>query len=163
VLPSSPPSSPPVLPWPAKKRRRLTTRINALGGLNEGEGQDEKNTTEPKTKAEGVVTEEKDAQKTNLIDLGYSSVLHELKSSLLNSGIPPNGHTAESGFKVKHEAKRRARKPTIQTTLNLSGDEPGFTICKECEMLYNPLNEKDRKDHAKQHAIAMRRKGGVTV
>lgn len=111
-----------------------------------------------------VMDEEEDADGPNTTQLRRSTVLHELKPSLLNFGVPPNGHTAEGGFKVKHNAKRRSRKPTVQTTLNLSmTDEPGFTICKGCEMLYNPLNEKDRKDHAKQHAASMRRKGEVTV
>lgn len=97
-------------------------------------------------------------------DYGHTSALHELRSNLLNSAIPADRQTAEAGFQVKHAAKRRPRKATVQTTLNLSlADEPGFTICKECEMLYNPLNEKDRKDHTRRHAAAMRRKGEVSV
>jgi len=35
---------------------------------------------------------------------------------------------------------------------------PGFTVCKDCDVLYNPLNEKDRKEHKKQHAAHVRAK-----
>lgn len=167
VIPSSPPSSPPVLARPAKRRRRLTTRITTIGGPNEGKGQKEQESEEPEIAEEAeenVVAGSHDAEEPDTVELGHSSVLHELKSSLLNAGTPTSGETAEGGFKVKHEAKQRTRKVTVQTTLNLSmADEPVFTICKECEILYNPLNEKDRRDHAKQHAAALRRKGGVPV
>lgn len=166
VVPSSPPSSPPVLPRPAKRRRRLTTRITTIGGPSEGKGQKERESEEPEVaeEAEDVVAGSHGAEESDTIELGQSSVLHELRSSLLNAGAPTSGETGEGGFQVKHGAKRRTRKATVQTTLNLSmADEPVFTICKECEILYNPLNEKDRRDHAKQHAAALRRKGGVAV
>jgi hypothetical protein len=162
VVASSPPSSPPLLSRPVK--RRLATRINSVGKLREEAGQ---KATEPhgrETAKQGVVAEKDDAEESSTAMSRPSSVLQELKPSLLNSSIIQSEAPAESGFKVKHEAKRRARKPTVQTTLNLSlADEPGFTICKECDMLYNPLNEKDRRDHKKQHAAALRKKGGVTL
>jgi hypothetical protein len=56
-------------------------------------------------------------------------------------------------------ARWPSTKAKVQTTLSLSvGNEPGFRICKDCNMLYNPLNEKDRKDHAREHAASSRRK-----
>jgi hypothetical protein len=93
-----------------------------------------------------------------------SPQLRDLDHNLLNPASTSDGGLVADGFKVKHEAKRRTRKPTVQTTLNLRmANDPAFTICKDCDMLYNPLNEKDRKDHATQHAAAMRRKGRQTV
>ncbi|KAJ9158005.1 hypothetical protein NKR19_g3737 [Coniochaeta hoffmannii] len=153
MVPSSPPSSPPSLPRPMKTKRRLTTRINSLRDLEEEEGQ-----------KENKPIEEDDMEAATTVGLAHSEVLQDPKSSLRNPSVPPNGTPADGGFKVKHEAKRRLRKATVQTTLNLStAAEPGFTICKECDLLYNPLNEKDRKDHARQHAAVMRRKGRDSV
>ncbi|KAK0625209.1 hypothetical protein B0T17DRAFT_617326 [Bombardia bombarda] len=58
----------------------------------------------------------------------------------------------------KRLGKRFAR-DMVQTTLSLSTKrDPGFTICKDCGILYNPLNEKDRKEHKKQHAAHARTK-----
>ena len=166
LAPSSPPSSPPSLslPRPAKKRRRLTTRIKSVEHLKEEEERREGEGEEDITAEREFVDEQEDTRDPTVADSGYASALHELRSSLLNSATPIGTETADGGFQVKHEAKRRPRKPTVQTTLNLSmADDPGFTICKECDMLYNPLNEKDRKDHARRHAAAMRRKTRVTV
>lgn len=44
----------------------------------------------------------------------------------------------------------------VQQTLSLSMSETGFTECRECSMLYNPLHEKDRRYHARQHAAIMK-------
>lgn len=44
----------------------------------------------------------------------------------------------------------------IQQTLSLSMSEKGFTECADCSMLYNPLHEKDRRFHARQHAAIMK-------
>lgn len=162
LVTSSPPSSPPALA-PAKKRRRLRTRIELLGDVRSEAGQKEE-PEEPEATAESSGAAQEDAVEQNIVSSGEVPVLQELSCSLLNSGITPSGHTADGDFKVKHEAKRRGRKATVQTTLNLCmADDPGFTVCKDCDMLYNPLNEKDRKDHAKQHAAVMREKGRAPV
>lgn len=167
LVPSSPPSSPPTLITAKKRKRRLTTRINALGDVRPGAaGQNEEEPEGPQATGGCFEADQEDGDgaEPNIVSLGHSPVLQELQCSLLNSGIPASGCTAERGFKVKHEAKRRPRKATVQTTLNLSpADDPGFTICKDCGMLYNPLNEKDRKDHAKQHAAVMREEWRVPV
>jgi hypothetical protein len=57
----------------------------------------------------------------------------------------------------RRPSRRQAPKATVQTTLALT-DDPAFTICKDCDMLYNPLNEKDKKDHTRRHATALRKK-----
>jgi hypothetical protein len=111
-----------------------------------------------------AVREENDAEESRTTESGQSSVLQQLKINMLNAGAPTEEQTANEGFQVKHEGKRRAAKATVQTTLNLSmADEPGFIICKDCEILYNPLNEKDRKDHARRHAAVIRRKATETL
>lgn len=64
----------------------------------------------------------------------------------------------------KDAPKRKATKATVQTTLALSlKDDPAYTICEDCEMLYNPLNEKDRKDHTRRHAAAVRKKAKMVA
>jgi hypothetical protein len=57
------------------------------------------------------------------------------------------------------QPQRRKRKSheLTQTTLSLSmDDDPGFTICDVCHILYNPLNEKDRREHSRRHAAFCR-------
>jgi hypothetical protein len=54
---------------------------------------------------------------------------------------------------------KRQTKERVQMTLSLAiNPGPGFTVCKDCGILYNPLNEKDRKEHKKQHAAHVRAK-----
>ncbi|KAK0721548.1 hypothetical protein B0T21DRAFT_414726 [Apiosordaria backusii] len=49
------------------------------------------------------------------------------------------------------------QKQMVQTVLNLSiNKDPGILICKDCGVLYNPLNEQDRKEHKRQHAAHVR-------
>ncbi|KAK0667468.1 hypothetical protein QBC41DRAFT_338317 [Cercophora samala] len=49
------------------------------------------------------------------------------------------------------------QKQMVQTVLNLSvGKDPGILVCKDCGVLYNPLNEQDRKEHKRQHAAHVR-------
>lgn len=46
-----------------------------------------------------------------------------------------------------------SRRDMVQTTLSLAiNPKPGFIVCKECGLLYNRLNEEDRKDHVRVHA-----------
>ncbi|KAB5536194.1 hypothetical protein GE09DRAFT_343116 [Coniochaeta sp. 2T2.1] len=163
VVPSSPPSSPPVMPRPVRKRRRLTTRINLRSDRKEDDavGEQESEGNEQEEPNVQATTEEGD-EKKSLAKRAHSSVLQELHSCLLNSAGATDGRTLPDGLEKKNESKRRVQKAAVQTTLNIS-DKPGFTICKDCDMLYNPLNEKDKKDHARQHAAAMRRQAKSTV
>ncbi|KAL2194810.1 hypothetical protein P885DRAFT_70840 [Corynascus similis CBS 632.67] len=58
----------------------------------------------------------------------------------------------------KRRYKLRAKDMT-QTTLSLSiHKEPGFTLCGICDILYNPLNEKDRREHNRRHAAFSRKR-----
>jgi hypothetical protein len=59
----------------------------------------------------------------------------------------------------RRPSRRQPPKATVQTTLALT-DDPAFTICKDCEMLYNPLNEKDKRHHTRRHAAALRKRRG---
>jgi hypothetical protein len=162
IDPESPPSSPPVLAK-SRKRRRLTTRPEletgkALGepssALGDGEGV-------------GDALDEPDHAATTRGDeeggvpgptKGERITLREAKPASLNAG-EASADSGDGARKTKPRARWRPKRARVQTTLNLSiRNDPGFTICKDCDMLYNPLNEKDRKDHARQHAAAQRKK-----
>lgn len=55
--------------------------------------------------------------------------------------------------------KKKKQKDLVQTTLTLAiNPGPGFTICKDCGILYNHLNEHDRKEHKRRHAAHVRDK-----
>lgn len=125
------------------------TRVGSAGEIHRDD---------PKSELE--VDEDEHGQKA--VEYEHRTLVENLKPSSLNGIVPTDIDTAEEGFKVKHKGKRRVRKSTVQTTLALSmKDDAGFTICKDCDMLYNPLNEKDRKDHARGHAAALRKKAGT--
>ncbi|KAK4198835.1 hypothetical protein QBC40DRAFT_283115 [Triangularia verruculosa] len=62
--------------------------------------------------------------------------------------------TTETGERKRAPLKQ---KQMVQTVLNLSiNRDPGILICKDCGVLYNPLNEQDRKEHKRQHAAHVR-------
>jgi len=54
-------------------------------------------------------------------------------------------------------SKRRKQALVTQTTLSLAS-KGSFTECKVCDILYNPLHEKDVRDHTRYHAKICRRK-----
>ncbi|KAB5542457.1 hypothetical protein GE09DRAFT_243070 [Coniochaeta sp. 2T2.1] len=163
VAPSSPPSSPPVMPRTVRKRRRLMTRIHLPSGRKDDDAvEEEESEGNEQEETDVQATTEEGDKKNSLAKPAHPSVSQELHSALLNSAGASDSQTPQDGLKAKHEGKRRVPKATVQTTLNIS-DKPGFTICKDCDMLYNPLNEKDRKDHARRHAATMRRKAKSTV
>ncbi|KAK4218367.1 hypothetical protein QBC37DRAFT_198947 [Rhypophila decipiens] len=55
--------------------------------------------------------------------------------------------------------KKKKPKELVQTTLSLAiNPGPGFTVCKDCGILYNHLNENDRKEHKRRHAAHVRSK-----
>lgn len=70
------------------------------------------------------------------------------------------GRDIDSSDATAHRETTRRRshlkRPLVQTTLSLSAQELAFTLCGECGILYNPLNERDRKDHARRHAAHLR-------
>lgn len=69
---------------------------------------------------------------------------------------------SEDTRSITTETRERKRtllkqKQMVQTVLNLSiNKDPGIQICKDCGVLYNPLNEQDRKEHKRQHAAHVR-------
>lgn len=68
--------------------------------------------------------------------------------------------TTTTQYKKK---KIQKKKELVQTTLNVAiNPGPGFTICKDCGILYNPLNEMDRKEHKRRHAAHLRSAGSST-
>ena len=72
---------------------------------------------------------------------------------------PVEAERGASAGEKKGTLRRHQTKAKVQTTLSLAIDpRPGFTICKDCGILYNPLNDKDRKEHKKQHAAHARAK-----
>lgn len=129
---SSPPSSPPVPQVYEKKKRRLGTRAVVAPSSPVLRSIDDSQASED---------EDGDEQEQKVVE---AKKVGERKAT-------------GDGTKVKQAAKRKATRATVQTTLALS-DDPAFTICNDCEMLYNPLNERDRKDHARRHAAAVRKK-----
>jgi hypothetical protein len=133
---SSPPSSPPVPRVLEKKKRRLGTRAVVAPSSPVLRSRDDSQASEDQ---DGDEQEQKVAEAKKVGEK----------------------NAAEDGTKVEQATKRKATRATVQTTLALT-DDPAFTICNDCEMLYNPLNEKDRKDHARRHAAAVRKKGKLS-
>ncbi|KAI0018210.1 hypothetical protein F4780DRAFT_781643 [Xylariomycetidae sp. FL0641] len=144
----TPPSSPPPLNIKKRKARRLRTRVSSKGVDNTENGVD----TEDQ---EGREEHGESTQKT-ATPSAHTDVLVEKDSDAMNQ------------VEGTHRKRRRAGKrgglsegpkpPTVQTTLSLSATDTGFTECKDCGMLYNPLHAKDVKDHARRHASLHRAK-----
>lgn len=175
---STPPSSPPVLAK-ARKRRRLTTRPGLeTRDTSEGPGSapDDPGGGEDNLSDRAVPAACGDAR------LSRSSLTDQAKDGIVERGPnlgPTKGeqialretkpgslsaeealtYTKDGSGTTKRRARWRANQAKVQTTLSLSlKDEPGFRICNDCGMLYNPLNEKDRKDHARRHAASLRKR-----
>jgi hypothetical protein len=171
TIPSSDPVEPILTPPPsspaslvtAQKRRRLTTRHNIVErgppAVEFDHGVEEH-----------TDREEQDAQKRepdgglDVRSLPSSNVrpqrkpLSDAASSKLNA-LESVTTTTKNIPGAKRRLGKRPPKDMVQTTLNISlKADSGFTICQECGVLYNPLNEKDRKEHKKQHAAHVRSK-----
>lgn len=128
VAPSSPPSSPPLPSVPEKRKRRLG--------------------------AKAVVRSSSPFDRIG----GHSDGAREEVADERREAKPTGGDEVGTGLsQPRRSSKRQLPKATVQTTLALT-DDPAFTICNDCEMLYNPLNEKDKKEHTRRHAAALRRK-----
>ncbi|KAK5661785.1 hypothetical protein OQA88_9886 [Cercophora sp. LCS_1] len=144
----TPPPSSPVPSSRERKRRRLTTRPVVVEEIG----------YETPCEDTGKVNDESDCKS----DGGSRhTALTETESNTLNKIQHPDRHSKENtglGEKTKRKAKRCTAE-MVQTTLNLAiNPGPGFTVCKECGILYNPRNEKDRKEHKKRHAAHVRKK-----
>ncbi|KAK4140444.1 uncharacterized protein C8A04DRAFT_14948 [Dichotomopilus funicola] len=153
---SSPtPSSSPPSPSHTRKRRRLTTRpmLGDLGGhrgcytldsaLDEQHGDLQINEDTIVVKAEGYDV--------------LGSALSEVPPNTLDRSSATESSPKDEATVIKKSLGKRSARELTQTTLSLSlQKEPGFTICSVCDILYNPLNEKDRKEHNRRHAAFSR-------
>ncbi|KAK3937159.1 hypothetical protein QBC46DRAFT_393410 [Diplogelasinospora grovesii] len=76
-----------------------------------------------------------------------------------NSDSDERQKQAAAGKRMQQpKKKKRQKKEMMQMTLNVSRTtDPGFTLCKDCGILYNHLNQKDRQEHSRRHAAWVRR------
>ncbi|KAK4161910.1 hypothetical protein QBC43DRAFT_322996 [Cladorrhinum sp. PSN259] len=139
TLPSSdpvdrPPSPPPSSP-PRRTRRRLTTRLS--------------------------LPVPSDPNTSDVEEEGMSTIIVKDASEPL-SEVPLNTTYINADDKKRKrtpKATKKERKELVQTVLSLSiNKEPGFLICNECGILYNPLNGEDRKEHGRRHKAFLKEK-----
>ncbi|KAL1884153.1 hypothetical protein VTK73DRAFT_6822 [Phialemonium thermophilum] len=181
-LASTPPSSPPELPI-VRKRRRLTTRpgVQAAWILNKSnfssdaplesaEGDIYKTPHcssssdaaqhRPRPKAESRTPGPEPMAPCHIQSMSGAkpTALLETSPGRLNTqqGGDGKGALCQTVMRQRKQGKSQHK---VQTTLSLSlKDEPSFRLCKDCNILYNPLNERDRKDHAREHAAFQKQK-----
>ncbi|KAI0179821.1 hypothetical protein GGR52DRAFT_214630 [Hypoxylon sp. FL1284] len=139
----TPPSSQPMT-YQQKKRRRLTTRIAPRSAS------EDPNTAD--STAEESEKEGSNEAGSKSSPMGPKSALSDTASDTLNQAAPTKRKRLDAG------KRGRESKPAVQTTLSLSNQERGFTECKVCNMLYNPLHKQDAKYHAKRHATILKAK-----
>ncbi|KAI0602510.1 hypothetical protein F4775DRAFT_245914 [Biscogniauxia sp. FL1348] len=140
---TTPPSSPPTLQSRKKKARRLTTRAVSCDNL-EREDEDGNTKESKEEQQQGIATKD-----------GRSS---REDKDVLTSLSAPTLNRMETITRKRSEAGKRGKTTTVQTTLSLSLTDTGFVECKDCNMLYNPIHEKDAKDHARVHAALRKAK-----
>lgn len=93
-----------------------------------------------------------------------ASALCEVAVNTLHARAESASAAADNKDTKRNKPREGRRRSMTQTTLSLSiNKEPGFTICRVCDILYNPLNEKDRKEHARRHAAYVSRSKGKTA
>ncbi|KAI1088021.1 ATPase, vacuolar ER assembly factor, Vma12 [Rostrohypoxylon terebratum] len=144
---TTPPSSPPVSNR-NRKKRRLTTRIISRA-------------TSEEPSLDNVIEEDEDSddgRDGSTAPGGSADVLSDTSSNTIGQS------TARR--KIQLGAKKQKRKNTpkpsaIQTTLSLSMSEKGFTECKECHMIYNPLHKQDAQFHSRRHATMLKAKSTI--
>ncbi|KAI2627773.1 hypothetical protein GGR54DRAFT_431382 [Hypoxylon sp. NC1633] len=143
---STPPSSPPAVSSQRKRRRRLTTRMISRA-------------TSEDTKVEDPIEGDEDGGELDG-DHNESKPL-EVKTGTLSDvsldALNRRASRQQKGFEASKRG-RSSKSATVQTTLSLSMDDKGFTECKECNMIYNPLHKEDAKYHAKRHAATLKAK-----
>ncbi|KAH6623640.1 Phophatidylserine decarboxylase-domain-containing protein [Chaetomium tenue] len=167
--PAEPQSTPPTSPSSsrARKRRRLTTRPQ-FGEFEQHVGSDAGDTADSADgdgdgdgKGDGQPPGKAAVDKQPRCSLSESTIivggakydtlrpaLSEVAGNSLCHQDEPPSYVADGGSKIKKRLDKRPAKDMTQTTLSLSvHKEPGFTMCSVCDILYNPLNEKDRKEH----------------
>jgi hypothetical protein len=152
----TPPSSPPSLPS-TRKRRRLTTRPQYLYDDQFAKDTYEQDTEENNKEAKTFTPT---CKRSPSVESTIVVALDEVPANVVSASRLSAATSTKSGSGGSRppQRKRSAREMT-QTTLNLSiHKEPGFTICSVCDLLYNPLNEKDRKEHKRLHAAFLRNK-----
>ena len=162
--PSTPPSSPPPM-LRSRKRRRLTTKPE-ISGLE----QHPSAAPEESIAAGGSPVGETENQQKHDPSMDDACII--VRTELHDSLRPPSSEMVVSTVDHQDEAlsaladgKTRKKRPgklpardMTQTTLSLSiQKESCFTICAVCDILYNPLNEKDRKEHNRRHAAYARK------
>ncbi|KAI0381271.1 hypothetical protein F5Y04DRAFT_79430 [Hypomontagnella monticulosa] len=153
ILSSTPPSSPPPPNLPRKKRRRLTTRVTSRA-------------TSEDSKTEDVMEGDDENGQPDVVD--DESILRKRRMEALSDASPDTLNRLPTNPKRLDAGKRGwgtvqgLKLATVQTTLSLAIDEKGFTECKECNMLYNPLHKQDAKFHARQHAAMLKAKKSNT-
>ncbi|KAK3317885.1 hypothetical protein B0T19DRAFT_301111 [Cercophora scortea] len=167
--PRIPPPSPPLLVSNLRKRRRLTMRPDILGVYLDLFNDSSRDTTDEKHRIE----EGKDnaqrhspeglpsplAPSTNPLPRVDWPSLDEISTDPPATLTGTARSTLAQAAGNKKRCRKRAPKDMVQTTLSLSiKPDPGFTLCEECGILYNPLNEKDRKEHKTRHAAHVRSK-----
>lgn len=163
----------------AKKRRRLTTKPQ-FSGLEQHIGSDAGDTTvdpgdgdgdgdgkggDEFSGTTGVGKESsRSLSESTMIVKGTSNgtlrpALSEVAVNALCRQDEPTSSVADGKPRIKERLDKRPAKDMTQTTLSLSvHKEPGFTMCSVCDILYNPLNEKDRREHNRRHAAFSRNK-----
>jgi len=85
----------------------------------------------------------------------------DFESEDKSAKLPKRQGAAKEAHAKNKKGKTAGTTPRLQTTLSL-GPKPGFVECKECEIVYNPLNRKDVGHHNKRHALAGRRQAKAT-
>lgn len=163
---STPPLSPPPVSR-SRKRRRLTTKPE-ISGLE----QHSRAATGCGIATDDSPTEEAETPEEHDPSMGDTCIivrtephdslpppLSEMVVNTLDNQDRPASALADGEPSTKKRPEKRPARDMTQTTLSLSiQKEPCFTICAVCDILYNPLNEKDRKEHNRRHAAYSRSK-----
>jgi hypothetical protein len=165
-VPSTPPTSPPPPSHP-RKRRRLTTRPQLSEPNHHSEEEGGGNIRLDDDLIKESIVHRRDRPSGDETTALFNSSVHRaqrpaLSEVAVNTVDPQDGAAGaltDGKTKTKKRPAKRPARDMTQTTLSLSiHKEPGFTICGVCDILYNPLNEKDRRDHNRRHAAYSRNK-----
>jgi hypothetical protein len=167
----TPPSSSPPQVSKARKRRRLTTRPEVgRFSVGMGESHDDNHELEEEA-ARDQEYEQNDEDSTSSTVCSPTRSTSNVKGNNEPSPIRAIFNAAgsmmtsrktliEGGLDGQKRRQRRKqdKKELVQTTLSLSiNRDSGYVVCKDCGLLYNPVHEKDRKEHAREHAAHQRR------
>lgn len=163
---TTPQSSPPPLSN-SRKRRRLTTRPQFCMGdqhSKDGAGHgtrydaDSAEDTGVLRASSPIIDESTIIVATEAYD-PMRSPLDQVTINVLHQQAGAASAPTDRVQRIKRPRDKRQTRDMTQTTLSLSvHKEPGFTICGVCDILYNPLNEKDRREHRRRHAAHSRTK-----